>query len=369
MNKHLGLHLSRLEALVEALPGYVSWLDSKLQYLKVNQRLADAQGMKPEDFIGRKVGFSSDSKEFVEFVNRVFKAGPNKIVQTEFQAIQNTSPQDDRWVYLVGYCFNEGAEAVIVGLDITDLKEKESLIHVLEERAKNSARLSAIGEVAAGIAHEIKNPLAALLGRIIISKDKLKSDESSRIDFVLEQLEKMEAISKRIDTIIKGLGKLSRNSADDQLEEAFLTDLIDEVVEVCREKIRTSRVTVDTSGLSKDLCLRCRPAQISQVFLNLITNAIDAVSEKNTKWIRIEARTAQDKIEIDFIDSGTGIPSSLKSRLLEAFFTTKPLGQGTGLGLSISKGIIEDHDGKLEITESSEGNTCFRVTLPHKKTA
>src|SRR5262245_59280266 len=108
--------------------------------------------------------------------------------------------------------------------------------------------------------------------------------------------------------------------------------------------------------------VRCYPAQLNQVFMNLLMNACDAVGSGGT--VRVQTRTAGGGVALDFADDGPGIPHEARARIFEPFFTTKPVGQGTGRGLSISHGIVERHGGRLTVDCPPEGGTVFRVELP-----
>jgi two-component system NtrC family sensor kinase len=108
--------------------------------------------------------------------------------------------------------------------------------------------------------------------------------------------------------------------------------------------------------------VRCLPAQLNQVFMNLILNSCDATEGKGT--IRIHTRPVEEGVLLEFEDDGPGIPEEMRSRIFDPFFTTKPVGQGTGLGLSISHGIVERHGGKMSVDCPARGGTIFRITLP-----
>jgi C4-dicarboxylate-specific signal transduction histidine kinase len=113
--------------------------------------------------------------------------------------------------------------------------------------------------------------------------------------------------------------------------------------------------------------VNCRPTQLSQVLLNLLSNAFDAVSALSEKWVRLTVTQEEQKLIIKVIDSGNGIPSDIAEKIMQPFFTTKVIGKGTGLGLSISRGIIESHEGAL-FYDPSEKNTTFVIELPiHKE--
>jgi signal transduction histidine kinase len=119
--------------------------------------------------------------------------------------------------------------------------------------------------------------------------------------------------------------------------------------------------------ISPDLYVECRSVQISQILLNLVSNAHDAALGQPTRWVRISAEVAPAEVSIKVTDSGPGIPPELRPRIMEPFFTTKEFGKGTGLGLSVSKGIAEAHGGRLSYDPSAR-HTCFVLTLPRRAT-
>ncbi|MBY0315470.1 MAG: GHKL domain-containing protein [Bdellovibrionales bacterium] len=119
----------------------------------------------------------------------------------------------------------------------------------------------------------------------------------------------------------------------------------------------------ETSG---DIKIQCRSVEISQVFLNLLDNAFDAIHQLEEKWVRVELRDLDESIEMSFTDSGWGIPECLKDKIMQPFFTTKEVGKGTGLGLSIAHGIIEAHQGQLFL-DSTSTHTRFAVRLPKQQ--
>jgi len=123
--------------------------------------------------------------------------------------------------------------------------------------------------------------------------------------------------------------------------------------------VRLYTPTVDSA-----LHISCREVQIVQVLLNLLQNAFDAVVEcEGDKWIRLEVASSAQSAVFDVIDSGPGVPPELRARIMEPFFTTKPVGKGTGLGLSLSKAIVDEHRGELNLCER-ENHTCFSLVLP-----
>jgi C4-dicarboxylate-specific signal transduction histidine kinase len=137
-----------------------------------------------------------------------------------------------------------------------------------------------------------------------------------------------------------------------------------QAMELCRERFRIHSVRVISPKVDSRLRVRCREVQIVQVLLNLLQNAFDAISGmEGNNWIAIEAEASEQRVILSVIDSGHGIRPELRDRIMEPFFTTKPIGKGTGLGLSISRTIAQDHNGELRYHER-DGHTCFSLTLP-----
>ena len=131
----------------------------------------------------------------------------------------------------------------------------------------------------------------------------------------------------------------------------------------CMERLRQNSVELRVPPVEKSLRIDCRPTEISQVLLNLLNNAVDAVQPLAEKWVELKVRNAGNEIEISVTDSGAGIPEKIRDKMGQPFFTTKVVGHGTGLGLSISKGIVEAHGGRLSLDAECE-HTRFVVMLP-----
>ena len=229
----------------------------------------------------------------------------------------------------------------------------------------SSARMTALGEMASGIAHEINNPLAIIS---LASQHIVDSAENPKVDkaAVVEKARRVAKNAKRIDSIIRGLRTLTRNAEADPMEVSSIKGIVDDTLEICRERFRSHQITLDVVLPPEDLTISCRASQIAQVLLNLLNNAHDAVvemGEQKEKWVRLGVDKTTDGIRILITDCGNGIPEKVREKLFQSFFTTKGFGKGTGLGLSLSRKIIEGHGGTLEINTSSP-NTQFVILLP-----
>ncbi|MGZ3650763.1 MAG: two-component system sensor histidine kinase NtrB [Bdellovibrionota bacterium] len=244
--------------------------------------------------------------------------------------------------------------------DITERKLAQLALE--EERARQFSleRLMSVGEMAAGIAHEIKNPLAAILLQAqLLSR---KSKEAGSASAGIQAADRIAAMAKRIEKIITGLQSFSRNAESDPMEEVALGKLFDDVVDFCRVGLERRQIKFSVDRGGDELKVRCRAGQISQVLLNLVNNAKDAVEGLEEKWIRLAAETRGNFLMVSVTDSGSGIPREHRARLMEPFFTTKEKGKGTGLGLHISRKILENHGGALLLDEDSP-NTRFVCRL------
>lgn len=247
------------------------------------------------------------------------------------------------------------------------IKLEESL-HLLKEQTAQlvqTTKLAALGEMAGGMAHEINNPLAiiALITKRMQSNLEKEIPDHSQDGKFLKEIEETVV---RISKIIKGLRNVSRGGETEETKEILLSDVFDDVMGICSEKFRSSHISlelIDPDGLVHTE-IKCRRVQLSQVLLNLISNAFDAVGTlSEEKWVRISLRKDQKSLYIDVCNSGPVISESVKKKLFQPFFTTKEIGTGTGLGLSISRKIMEAHGGEIYLPENSK-HTTFVIRLP-----
>ncbi len=352
----------KTQAILEALPGYISWVDLDGNYRGVNERLARFFNLTPADFVGKPLGFLASQNGFAIQVSEFLKSGRKEDL-IEFKGGWTTGAP---WllIALKRYRFVDHEEVIIVAIDINDKKSAEKQLEEARAASIQSSKLAALGEMAGGVAHEINNPLAIIQGK---ANQLLKAVKNGDInpELFATQLEKISATSERIAKIVRGLRAFSRNAERDPFVPAQLGRVFDDTLSLCVERFRNQGVRVEV-GEIPELTLSCRPAQISQVLLNLLNNAYDAMDRLPEKWVRLEAKVNGESITISVTDAGLGIPAPVAEKLMQPFFTTKELGRGTGLGLSISKGIVEEHGGRLFLDLSCQ-NTRFVAELPLKR--
>ncbi|MEA9356058.1 ATP-binding protein [Bacteriovorax sp. PP10] len=227
-----------------------------------------------------------------------------------------------------------------------------------------SNKMASLGEMASGIAHEINNPLA-IIKMTALQMQKNVTDEST---IFKNGISKIDSTVDRISKIIQGLRTFSRDGRNDPFEIVSFDHLIDDILSFCKERLKHHSITLIKDELDPNLVFEGRQIEISQVILNLLNNAIDAVDPLpgDNKWIRISAKNNGSFLEIKITDSGNGIPLETQSKMFQPFFTTKEIGKGTGLGLSLSLTIIKNHLGEIFLDNDSP-NTCFVLRLPNQQ--
>lgn len=233
----------------------------------------------------------------------------------------------------------------------------------LEEQrnqAIQASKLSSLGEMAGGIAHEINNPLTIISALSTRTKKNL-ADKSISLEKSFENLDKIVLTVDRIAKIIKGLRAFSRDSNGEAFRYKKVSEVIEMTLELCQERFKDNGIEIK-QYINPDVEIHCREIQIVQVLVNLLNNSLDAINNLPEKWIEISAGDLGGTVMIRVTDSGHGINPNVVDQIMLPFFTTKEVGKGTGLGLSISKGIIEAHEGKFYY-ELNEGHTSFVLEL------
>ncbi|HEY8279973.1 MAG TPA: ATP-binding protein [Bdellovibrionota bacterium] len=271
-----------------------------------------------------------------------------------------------RWVKDRGFQVRDETGKVrrMVGIaeDITALREAEDTLEATRAQVVMTTKFAALGEMASGMAHEINNPLAVIHGLAVQLQEVFRSKQVPT-KMVTESLESIEKMSNRIAGIVKGLRTFSRQTAGDPMTPTDFGSILQETMAMCEARLRASDVEVTVSLPDSPPWISCRSSEISQVILNLVSNAFDAVHGTPIKAIAVNLETKGRFARLTVEDSGTGIRADLRDRIFQPFFTTKDVGRGTGLGLSISKGIVEAHGGTLSLDTRTK-STCFVVELP-----
>jgi two-component system NtrC family sensor kinase len=235
--------------------------------------------------------------------------------------------------------------------DITDQQR-------LQQQVIQSERLAAMGQMIAGVAHELNNPLTAILGVTELLRDQATDETASR------QLDLAHRQARRAAHIVQSLLVFSRPSTP-RSTLLHLPDLLQRTLQLHEHSLRSNHVHVDLAARPDLPTVLGDSNQLTQVFLNLIVNAEQAIHEVRERGtLRIRLGVVGDRVLITFQDDGVGIRRELLPRIFDPFFTTKRPGRGTGLGLSICMAIVREHNGDISAQPGSDGGSVFTVSLP-----
>lgn len=262
-----------------------------------------------------------------------------------------------------------GKPVRFVGLswDVTDEVGQTEALDRQRSMATNAAKMAALGEMAAGMAHEINNPLAIIMGKIQQMQNMAEDGDIDKEKLITE-CGKVQMTVNRIASIIRGLRSFSRDDRRDTMTLATVDDMVKDTLSFCQARFKSHGVVLDIPEHLPKLKFECHPGQISQIILNLLNNAFDAVQAVKDQWIKLEIFVLNEELVFRVTDSGPGVSAEIAERIFQPFFTTKPAGKGIGLGLSISKGLCENHGGKLSLISASSPCT-FEARFPHRRSA
>ena len=264
-----------------------------------------------------------------------------------------------------------------IGLVIVVQDQRELV--TLRSRLLLSGRLAAVGELAAGVAHEINNPLAYVRANVSLLErhvkeigafadgagalDRVDGDDRATLRSLVDESrelldETLEGVDRAV-SIVRDIRGFSHAGSGERMT-VDLEDLLDSVLRVAAPQLGVRvRVERDYAELPR-VC--CAPQEIKQVFLNVVLNASQAIEGDGR--IRVEARAEGGSVVVRVLDDGAGIPAEVRDRVFDPFFTTKPAGEGTGIGLAISYEILRRHGGEIGLTCPEEGGTCAEIRLP-----
>lgn len=263
-----------------------------------------------------------------------------------------------------GRFLSENGVYNLFGVTLDNTIQVETEKQMAETRTKliASAKMAALGEMSAGIAHEINNPLTVIQARAFQLSEMAES-ANVNLEKLQEAADGISQTADRIAKIIKSLRTYAREGSNDPFDMIPVHQLVSETLEFCHARFANHGVEIRIRPIDPDLDIECRLIQVEQVLLNLLNNAYDAIETLTEKWIEIEVTSTEEQVTISVTDSGKGLTPQVAEKLMQPFYTTKEVGKGTGLGLAISDGIARSHHGSL-FYDNSQKNTCFKLQLP-----
>ncbi len=249
------------------------------------------------------------------------------------------------------------------------LAEEEQILQTHKNQIHHTSRITAIGEMVSGIAHETNNPLSVIQARAYQILQKIQEDRD--LKSVHRFTESILQNADRIAKIIRSLKTFSYQGSGQPFQKALVSDLIQNSLALTEGRFAKHQIPIKVSRFKDQIRITCRPVEIEQVFVNLLNNSFDAIMEyrspnshqETSDFVSVSVAHGEADVEFRFQNTGPKIKPEYVEKLMSPFFTTKPMGQGTGLGLSVSASIIRDHEGEIYY-DPSEALTTFVVKLP-----
>jgi two-component system NtrC family sensor kinase len=324
------------------------------------QREIGAPGLRRDEVVGRQVFdvlTRQPAEELRADFDRVFQTG--EILQDELDVTLGSEVRSFRLSKIPMRLEGDQISHVItIGEDVTESRR-------IQGQIMQSEKLAAIGQLAAGVMHEINNPLATISACVAAISGRLGALSDKEKTAVGEYLEIIDKEVDRCTRIVDGLLDFSRPKGKAK-GKVILNALVDETLFLLKHHQRFKRLQL-VRELDASLPATVGNAeQLTQVLMALMLNAVDAMDDRRGKLtVRTgRNRTHLDEVVVEIEDNGIGIPRAEQSKIFEPFYTTKPPGRGTGLGLSICYGIVEDHRGRIEVDSQPGRGSIFRVFLP-----
>jgi PAS domain S-box-containing protein len=342
--------------LVDSFPDLIFVVDANKRYTFASPRVKEVLGYEDTETIGITFGERTHQEEramLMALYDDMF-AGRRSFASIEVQ-VRHRQGEWRRLRCHFSPLFDENGKIegiVISGRDVTEVKR-------LEEQLIQAEKLAAMGQMLAGVAHELNNPLTAILGVSELLRDRQGLDESTK-----RQLEMTHRQARRAARIVQNLLEFSR-PASPQKRVLDLNNIIDRTIQLHEHSLRRSNIEVDFHPLPGLPPITGDANQLIQVFLNLVSNAEQAIREvRQSGRIQIRLGQSTNRVFASVQDDGIGIKPEALAKLFDPFFTTKRPGGGTGLGLSICMSIVREHGGNIEVESLPAGGAAFTVSLP-----
>lgn len=358
---------AQLDVLYNEAPLGLCHMDTNLRYLRCNEKLAEINGIPAADHIGQSLrDVVPDIARTMEPVYREVIESGEAVIDVEASGVTAADPNNVRHFTACYYPIKSEGGSVIgvssIVQDITERKRNEELLRRREAKLAHSSRLSTMGEMAVGIAHELNQPLAAIMNFTDACRRRLHAGHGSDEDFA-HSLERISSMTERAGHIIRRVKGLFRKR-EPRRSTADMNELVRDAVGLVASEARYRSVEIELELEESLPPVKVDAIQIQQVLLNLIHNGIDAMRNAgNGRRVIVIKTTAPDaeNVEVAVADRGEGIDQMVVDRLFEPFVTSKP--EGLGMGLSISRSIIDAHGGRLWVDKNGGPGVTFRFAL------
>jgi two-component system NtrC family sensor kinase len=342
---------ARYRHLVESASDAIVTLDANGRFTTVNHAAENISGYKREELVGQWFAPMLPDDDLPKALGHFQQAlaGETGLFETQFYR-----KDGETRIISVTYSTPQKDEEVLCLIrDVTDQK-------MLQEQLIQSEKMSAIGQLVSGVAHELNNPLAGIsaFAQLLLAEKRFPPDQRTAAETIYSE-------ARRASRIVQNLLTFARQHKAEKVQTS-INQVLDDTLELRGYELRVRGIDVRREYDESLPDTMADAHQLQQVFLNLITNAEQAMEQRDGHHHRLTVRTRRnaDTIRIEVEDTGAGIPANLVERIFNPFFTTKPTGSGTGLGLSISLGIVREHEGRIWAENPPSGGARFIVEIP-----
>lgn len=331
-----------------------------------SEQFADLLGFQSSDFIGynpyqffQRIGIPGKSRSYADLAaalaegkeisfSFVAAAADYRELTFELRSAQVESRADQR------------THVILSIFDISERLKDQQIILSQQEELSRYSRFSALGEIAAGISHEINTPLNVITANTDILKRAVQLHKLTD-ERVLQSADDIERMARGISNIVRGLKSVAGIDPGN-VEQASMQRVIQDALKICQLRLQRSEIDLRLDLPTKDIVVSCYPIQIMQVVVNLVNNSLEAIADTKNPWISIMLEEQENKVIMTIVDSGDGIDANLTEKIMTPFFSTKKKQNGTGMGLSLSRAIARRHNGDL-VLDPTAAHTTFRLEI------
>jgi PAS domain S-box-containing protein len=336
-----------------------------LRFLVVNEAAVRRYGYSREEFLSMTIKHIRSGDDLPALLAAIAEDGPGLATAGVWKHRKKDGSVIDVEVTSYGLTFEGKRAQLVLAFDVTDnlrvqeaLREKMDELAAMTQQMWQASKLATVGELAASVAHELNNPLATVSLRVENLMQQLRDDKEKHrsLEIVISEVERMA-------NLVTNLLQFTRRNYR-QVSTVDVADEIMKSVDLISYYLRNRRVQVMTEFHNPLPHIHADRQQLRQVFLNLMTNASDAMPEGGELTVRVRVNKPDERVVVEFVDSGEGIAEDQLKKIWQPFYTSKPEGKGTGLGLPICGRIVEEHGGEISLQSKLGRGTTVRLALP-----
>lgn len=358
--RYLNTREKALQQFIDDFPSMLGYWNKELKNVHSNRAYATYFGKDPNEIRNRTISDLLGERIFNlnwKYIKGVLSGKPQTFerdIQTPGGHTKSTLAN-----YIPHFINDEVVGFFVIVTDITEKKQLEEKAKTLETSLYEQSRLSSIGQMASGIAHEINNPVSIIYSDACLLLKEFRKESPDR-DFIIERLSEIESTALRIEKIVDGLQSLQAGRSETQVCPNSLEKTVDRVLAICSNRFLRAGIKIIWHPPEKEIWAQCNEIQVSEILLNILNNAFDEVKKVEDGQVEIRILKLNELCEIRISNNGPKIKKHERDNLFIPFYTTKGK-KGTGLGLKISKDLARANGGELKISENEE--TEFILSL------